>query len=154
MWATSVFGWISWKHVLLSRQKETPNTSWPANNYRRAQADVFDWAHDQGGVIRGKSGGLKPDRSRRSWSPREEEVLILALKDLVTNRWKADNGFRAGFLTRVEEFVRREIPTTTVRAQPHISSKINTWKKFYNSLNMMLDCSGVGFNSDGEMYET
>ncbi|KAG6426848.1 hypothetical protein SASPL_111083 [Salvia splendens] len=103
-----------------------------------------------GGVIRGKSGGLKPDRSRRSWSPREEEVLILALKDLVTNRWKADNGFRAGFLTRVEEFVRREIPTTTVRAQPHISSKINTWKKFYNSLNMMLDRSGVGFNSDGD----
>ena len=93
---------------------------------------------------------MKPDRSRRAWSPREEEVLILALKDLVTNRWKADNGFRAGFLTRVEEYIRREIPNTTVKAQPYISSKINTWKKFYNSLNSMLDRSGVGFNSDGD----
>ncbi|KAG6434156.1 hypothetical protein SASPL_105778 [Salvia splendens] len=59
-----------------------------------------------GGVIRGRSGGLKPERPRRSWSPREEEVLILALKDLVTNHWKADNGFRAGFLTRVDSNAR------------------------------------------------
>ncbi|KAG6426847.1 hypothetical protein SASPL_111082 [Salvia splendens] len=39
--------YVTWE-VMASRQKETPNTSWPANNYRRAQADVFDWAHDQG----------------------------------------------------------------------------------------------------------
>ncbi|KAL1565097.1 hypothetical protein AAHA92_07358 [Salvia divinorum] len=46
----------------------------------------------------GERVGRKPktDRTRRSWSTREEEVLLLALKDLVVNGWKSDNGFRAG----------------------------------------------------------
>ncbi|KAL1535659.1 hypothetical protein AAHA92_28414 [Salvia divinorum] len=98
----------------------------------------------------GRVVGAKGDRSRRSWSPREEEVLLLALKDLVSNRWKSDNGFRAGYLTRVEEILKRELPTTDMKVHPHIHSKINTWKRCYHSLSLILDRSGVGFNSDGD----
>ncbi|XP_047945776.1 uncharacterized protein LOC125192284 [Salvia hispanica] len=33
---------------------------------------------------------------------------------------------------------------------PHIYSKITTWKRNYGSLKMMLNHSGIGFNSDGK----
>ncbi|KAG6424414.1 hypothetical protein SASPL_114832 [Salvia splendens] len=44
----------------------------------------------------GHSKALKGDRSRRSWSDREEGTLFAALKELVAIRWKSDNGFRTG----------------------------------------------------------
>ncbi|KAG6415340.1 hypothetical protein SASPL_122751 [Salvia splendens] len=48
----------------------------------------------------------KTDRTRRSWSTREEEALMLALKDLVVNKWKSDNGFRGGYLAQIEEIIK------------------------------------------------
>ncbi|KAG6407790.1 hypothetical protein SASPL_130788 [Salvia splendens] len=42
---------------------------------------------------------MKIDRTRRSWSPREEEVLLSNMKGLVVIGWKADNGFRGGYLS-------------------------------------------------------
>ncbi|KAL1557052.1 hypothetical protein AAHA92_10867 [Salvia divinorum] len=98
----------------------------------------------------GQSQIVKADRTRRSWSAREEEVLVLALHDLVSGGWKSDNGFRPGYLTRVAEVMKREIPHTQLKAQPHINSKITTWKRCYYSLSLILDRSGVGFNSDGD----
>lgn len=89
----------------------------------------------------------KIDRSRRCWSDREEAILIVALKDLVAHGWKSGNGFRAGYLTRIEECLKREFPTTDIKAEPHIKSKINTWKKNFYSLSTILSRSGVGFNA-------
>ena len=42
--------------------------------------------------------------------------------------------------------MRAEIPTTDIRANPHIQSKIGVWKNNYYSLTNILDRSGVGFN--------
>ncbi|XP_047983169.1 uncharacterized protein At2g29880-like [Salvia hispanica] len=86
------------------------------------------------------------DRSRRSWSDREELALIAAMKELVATGWKADNGFRGGYLNKVEEYLLHDFPTTDLRAQPHIQSKITAWKKSYNALCIILKRSGVGFN--------
>ncbi|KAL1567441.1 hypothetical protein AAHA92_02920 [Salvia divinorum] len=38
----------------------------------------------------------KCDRSRRCWSDKEEEALIVVLKELVTLWWKSDNDFHSG----------------------------------------------------------
>lgn len=46
--------------------------------------------------VGGPTGSVKPERTRRSWTKREEEVLIIALHDIVAGGWKADNGFRPG----------------------------------------------------------
>ncbi|KAG6418912.1 hypothetical protein SASPL_121119 [Salvia splendens] len=87
------------------------------------------------------------DRSRRAWSDREEMHFIASLKELVATRWKADNGFRSGYLFKLEESMRREFPNTDLRVSPHISSKLHTWKKFYSAVSSILERSGVGFNN-------
>ncbi|KAG6389717.1 hypothetical protein SASPL_151190 [Salvia splendens] len=60
------------------------------------------------------------DRTRRSWSAREEEVLMWTLKDLVARGWKSDNGFRSGYLTRIEEVLNREFPKSGIKGTPHV----------------------------------
>lgn len=91
----------------------------------------------------------KTDRGRRSWSLKEESTLVDALKDLIAQGWKSDNGFKAGYLTKLEEALRKVFPTTDLKGSPHVNSKINSWKKNYNSLTQILARSGAGFNKDG-----
>ncbi|XP_057779530.1 uncharacterized protein LOC130998112 [Salvia miltiorrhiza] len=92
----------------------------------------------------------KTDKKRRSWSTSEQEVLLTALKELVAQGWKSDNGFRAGYLKKLEEAMKKTFPTTDVKGMPHKNSKTTTWKKDYYSLSLMLSNSGVGFNVDGK----
>ncbi|KAH6807171.1 hypothetical protein C2S51_028279 [Perilla frutescens var. frutescens] len=93
--------------------------------------------------------GNKSDKTRRSWSTKEEEVLLAALKELVVQGWKSDNGFRAGYLYKLEEAMKKEFPSTDLKGMLHINSKTTTWKKNYHSLSAMLNRSGVGFNLKG-----
>lgn len=79
----------------------------------------------------------------------EEATLILALKELIVNGWKSDNGFRAGYLNKLEDALQRAVPNTDLKALPHINSKLSSWKKSYYSLTGMLSRSGVGFNLRG-----
>ncbi|XP_057777030.1 uncharacterized protein LOC130995674 [Salvia miltiorrhiza] len=94
-----------------------------------------------------RSQANKTQQTRRSWSTKEELVLLFALKELVAQGWKSDNGFRAGFLGKLEDALKKEFPGTDLKATPHI--KIGSWKKFYNSLVSMLDKSGIG-NLNGD----
>ncbi|XP_057777941.1 uncharacterized protein LOC130996661 [Salvia miltiorrhiza] len=94
--------------------------------------------------------GNKTDQKRRSWSTDEEQVLIASLKELVAQGWKSDNGFRGGYLNKLEESMRKVFPTTDLRGMPHINSKVTTWKKMYYSLWNILKVSGVGFNVNGK----
>ncbi|KAI3454924.1 hypothetical protein Pfo_011587 [Paulownia fortunei] len=65
----------------------------------------------------GRSGlARKTFNTRRSWTVKEEQVLVFALKDLV------------------------------LRVDPLINSKIHVWKKNYGSLSIMLSRSGFGWN--------
>lgn len=99
------------------------------------------------GAFQYRRPGLRTvDRSRRSWSDKEERALIAAMKELVATGWKADNGFRGGYQNKVEEYLLHDFPTTDLRANPHIQSKITAWKKSYNGLCIILERSGVGFN--------
>ncbi|XP_057765001.1 uncharacterized protein At2g29880-like [Salvia miltiorrhiza] len=106
-----------------------------------------DIAIDGSEIGRGRVS--KSKKSRRSWSTQEEAVLLVALKELVVQGWKADNGFRAGYLNKLEDAMRNEFPNTDLRGMPHINSKISAWKKNYNSLLLMFSKSGFGFNLKG-----
>lgn len=99
------------------------------------------------GVGRSARSQNHGDRSRRVWSDRENMYFIASLKELVATGWKADNGFRSGYLQKLEESMRREFPNTDLRVSPHIQSKLHTWKKFYSAVSAILEKSGVGFNN-------
>ncbi|XP_057770560.1 uncharacterized protein LOC130990358 [Salvia miltiorrhiza] len=91
----------------------------------------------------------KSEKTRRSWTYKEEEVLLASLKELVANGWKANNGFRAGYLSKLEYAMGKAFPDTDLKGMPHINSKISSWKKSYNSLMSMVQITGVGFSSNG-----
>ncbi|KAG6394802.1 hypothetical protein SASPL_145392 [Salvia splendens] len=63
-------------------------------------------------VGRAKNG--KGDRTCHAWTDREE-VLLITQKDLVVRSWKADNGFRNDYQTRIIEAMKREFPNTDLR---------------------------------------
>lgn len=96
------------------------------------------------GSVIGRSN--KPEKSRRSWTSREEEVLIQSLKDIITKGWKSENGFKAGYLTLLENAMQTAIPGSNLRGNPHINSKIHVWKKTYSTLITILTKSGIGWN--------
>ncbi|KAG6436803.1 hypothetical protein SASPL_101705 [Salvia splendens] len=63
--------------------------------------------------------------------------------------WKSDNGYRCGYMARIEDNLQKEFLTTDLRGTPHIVSRMGAWKKNYNSLRKILSRTGVGFSSDG-----
>ncbi|KAL8511442.1 hypothetical protein ACS0TY_018012 [Phlomoides rotata] len=96
---------------------------------------------------------VKLSRGRRSWSKIEEDALILCLTNVVLERWKHDNGFKAGFQREFEKGMRKIIPGTDIVANPHINSKIYIWKKEYGALSDLLSKFGIGWNSTTSMLE-
>lgn len=55
------------------------------------------------GGKRGRGVAKKTNNTRRIWTKNEEKVLMVALKELVNNGWKSDNGFRTGYLFKLED---------------------------------------------------
>ncbi|KAL8516775.1 hypothetical protein ACS0TY_015148 [Phlomoides rotata] len=76
-----------------------------------------------------KKTGRKNDRNRRSWTPVEENVLVELMKGLVAKGWKTENGFKPGYLLKLEVEMMNKLPGTDIRANPHITSLITIWKK-------------------------
>ncbi|KAL8513546.1 hypothetical protein ACS0TY_012862 [Phlomoides rotata] len=98
---------------------------------------------------KGKTAG-----SRRTWRPNEEALLIEQLKELIsTGIWKAENGFRPGYLQKLEEKMRMNIHRTDIRAFPHINSKILTWKKHHGCIQLALGETGCGFNTSTKILD-
>ncbi|KAL8530466.1 hypothetical protein ACS0TY_007490 [Phlomoides rotata] len=80
--------------------------------------------------------GKKTDRNRRAWTLVEEIVFIGLMKDLVANGWKMENGFKPGYLLKLEAGMLKSLSGTDNRASPHITSRITIWKKIHVSMNI------------------
>ncbi|KAL0295401.1 UNVERIFIED_CONTAM: hypothetical protein Sangu_2510200 [Sesamum angustifolium] len=72
--------------------------------------------------------------TRRTWTLREEEALVNALRTIVTTGWKCENGFRCGYLSQLETLMCKQFRNSDLRVEPHINSKIHVWKKYCSSL--------------------
>ncbi|KAL3825106.1 hypothetical protein ACJIZ3_021135 [Penstemon smallii] len=83
---------------------------------------------------------------RRVWSRGEEDALILSLKELVTNGWKADNAFKSGYVVALEKMLKVRCPGSSSIVSRHINSKLTVWKKRYAVLCGILNTSGIGWN--------
>ncbi|KAG6402804.1 hypothetical protein SASPL_135017 [Salvia splendens] len=86
-------------------------------NFHRRASSVASSQETEGMCEFGRSNSTISDRSRRVWTDKEA-TLIMAMKDLVATGWKSDNGFRAGYLTRIENIKRQHLPNTDLRVQP------------------------------------
>ncbi|XP_073026832.1 uncharacterized protein [Primulina eburnea] len=99
------------------------------------------------------SKGKKTEKVRRSWTAPEEEVLIVALKDVISKGYKTENGFCNGYLPLLESAMRNAFKDSDLRGHPHITSKIHVWKKHYGCLTTMLARSGIGWNDTENMID-
>ncbi|KAG8387772.1 hypothetical protein BUALT_Bualt02G0056000 [Buddleja alternifolia] len=91
---------------------------------------------------------------RRIWTKPEEDVLVQSLKEIISTGWKADNGFRVGYLNVLQDKIMRAFLRTDLRVNSHISSKMHSWKKQYNSLYTIFGGTGVKWNPTTKMIDT
>lgn len=114
-------------------------------------SDLFVGVMEGSNSCRDSSKGKVTGNRRRVWTLKEEEVLIQALKDIVQQGWKCDNGFRTGYLMVLEKAMLKAFPDSDLRAEPHINSKVHVWKKHYASLQGMFGISGFSWNEASKM---
>ncbi|KAG6391009.1 hypothetical protein SASPL_148755 [Salvia splendens] len=115
---------------------------WGGSSSSRADCDVV--------TATSRNKFRKGKRSRRMWTPQEEDILAATLLELTATGWKSDNGFRAGYLSKIEDNLRAEFPNTDLEGNPYINSKIGAWKKSYGLLQSILSRTGVGWNHHGD----
>ncbi|KAK4394376.1 hypothetical protein Sango_1908400 [Sesamum angolense] len=73
------------------------------------------------------------------------------VKSLVVTGWKCDNGFKNGYLAQLEAHMAKNFPHGDIRAEPHITSKLNVWKKHYSTLIIMMTKSGLDWDESRNM---
>ncbi|KAG8380668.1 hypothetical protein BUALT_Bualt06G0039800 [Buddleja alternifolia] len=70
---------------------------------------------------------------KRKWKYEEDAKLVDAFLDMVNlGTYKAENGFKPGYLNYVEEKMHISLPNSGLKAKPHIESRIKTLKKDFN----------------------
>ncbi|KAK1389962.1 DNA-binding storekeeper protein-relatedtranscriptional regulator [Heracleum sosnowskyi] len=91
-------------------------------------------------------------RNKRKWTEDEDEKLVEALMELVnTGNFKADNGFKPGYLTYLENSMQIKLPNAGLKGKPHIESRIKTFKKDFTvvyDIRYGANSSGFGWNSE------
>ncbi|KAK9749796.1 hypothetical protein RND81_02G151000 [Saponaria officinalis] len=97
------------------------------------------------------SGGGR-GRNKRFWSLKEDKALVAALSDLTNDpHWKCDNGFRNGYMNRLEEVINKAIPGCCLKALPHIDSRLKTLGTKFRAIIQMLNTSGFKWDDEKHM---
>ncbi|KAF2290767.1 hypothetical protein GH714_015361 [Hevea brasiliensis] len=68
-------------------------------------------------------------------------------------KWKKENGWKNGYLLRVEELINTKLPNSGLKASPHIDSRWKTLKAKYNAIADMLNKSGFGWDETRKMIQ-
>ncbi|KAK4428746.1 hypothetical protein Salat_1174500, partial [Sesamum alatum] len=86
---------------------------------------------------------------KRKWKYEEDAKLFEALLDMVNvGAYKAENGFRPGYLNNVEEIMQVSLPNSGLKAKPHTESRIKILQRDFNIVYDMLNgpnTSGFSF---------
>ncbi|KAE8730112.1 TMV resistance protein N-like [Hibiscus syriacus] len=92
------------------------------------------------------------NRNYRPWTSNEEAKLVEALVNLTTaGGFKADNGFKSGYLQHLEQALELSVPNSGILGNPHIASKIKTIKRDWQCVYDMVNGSNTsGFGYDPE----
>ncbi|GAB4852062.1 hypothetical protein Ancab_040541 [Ancistrocladus abbreviatus] len=96
---------------------------------------------ETGEVIRGRG------KSKRFWTQEEVQALVESLHELsVDAQWKGENGFKNGYLVRLEEMLHQKVPGCGLKADPHIDSKLRALKRKFDAIHEMLGKSRFGWD--------
>ena len=88
-------------------------------------------------------------RNKRFWTSEEDEILLQSLLEMSHNpKWRGENGFKGGYMNKLEEMISTKLPICGLKAEPHIESRLKHWSDKYIAMAKMLNQSG--FNWDDE----
>ncbi|XP_074575297.1 uncharacterized protein LOC141831793 [Curcuma longa] len=90
----------------------------------------------------------KTSSTKHLWTKQEDVVLVDCLVELSKNSaWKSENGFRTGYLLHLEKVMAAKLPSSNLKATPHIESRYKLLKRQFHAINEMLNhSSGFGWN--------
>ncbi|KAL9230846.1 hypothetical protein vseg_006142 [Gypsophila vaccaria] len=105
-----------------------------------------------GCAIGGASEGGR-GKNNRFWTKEEDNALvIMALSDLNADpHWKCENGFRNGYMVRLEEIISKDVAGCGLKALPHIDSRLKTLVTKFRAIVQMLDTSGFKWDDERQM---
>ncbi|KAK6115433.1 hypothetical protein DH2020_007702 [Rehmannia glutinosa] len=89
-------------------------------------------------------------KNKRKWKHEEDMKLVETLLDMVNlGMYKAENGFKPGYLNYVEDKMQTSLPNSGLKAKPHIESRIKTLKRDFHIVYDMLNGPNTsGFGMD------
>uniref|UniRef100_A0A803MID6 Myb/SANT-like domain-containing protein n=1 Tax=Chenopodium quinoa TaxID=63459 RepID=A0A803MID6_CHEQI len=97
------------------------------------------------------SGGGR-GRNKRFWTAQKDEVLVEALSELAVDpHWRCENGFRSGYMVRLEEVIGKALPGCGLKATPHIDSRLKTLGAKFRAISQMLNTSGFVWDDEKKM---
>ncbi|KAL6537677.1 hypothetical protein OROHE_012304 [Orobanche hederae] len=106
-----------------------------------------------GGSRSGSGNGTGKGRSnKRFWTTDEDKALVGALHELsIDPNWKCENGFRNGYMVRLEELIGKAAPGCGLKAVPQIDSRLKTLVGKYRAILQMLGTSGFKWDDERHM---
>ncbi|XP_074303744.1 uncharacterized protein LOC141638226 [Silene latifolia] len=111
----------------------------------------MDESTASGGAIGVASAGGR-GKNKRFWTKEEDNALVAALSDLNADpHWKCENGFRNGYMVRLEEIISKAIPGCGLKALPHIDSRLKTLVTKFRAIVQMLGTSGFKWDDERQM---
>ncbi|XP_042382113.1 uncharacterized protein LOC121974902 [Zingiber officinale] len=90
----------------------------------------------------------KTINTKHLWTKQENVVLIDCLVELSKDSaWKSENGFQTGYLLHLKKLMAAKLPSSNLKATPHIESRYKLLKRQFYAINEMLNHSSeFGWN--------
>ncbi|KAL2930724.1 tRNA pseudouridine synthase B [Bienertia sinuspersici] len=68
-------------------------------------------------------------------------------------KWKSENGFKIGYMNKLEELIKSVFPNCGFKATPLIESRIKHWSEKYSVMAQMLSISGFEWDAEKKMLQ-
>ncbi|KAG6487569.1 hypothetical protein ZIOFF_056157 [Zingiber officinale] len=95
-------------------------------------------------VLPGWEGSAADGRVLRDAISRRNDLKIPQVKN---SAWKSENDFRTGYLVHLAKLMAAKLPSSSLKATPHIESRYKLLKRQFHAITEMLNhSSGFGWN--------
>ena len=90
----------------------------------------------------------KTQSTKHLWTKQEDAAFVDCLVEFSKDSaWKSENGFRTGYLVHLEKLMAVKLPSSSLKATPHIESRYKLLKRQFHAITEMLNhSSGFGWN--------
>ncbi|KAI8543353.1 hypothetical protein RHMOL_Rhmol08G0210500 [Rhododendron molle] len=139
--------------ILSTAQYPHPELS-PNPNYYQTQIDAVNrLVNAMDNTQQCDVATKKAAKTRRSWRKTEEDALMKCMVTEISDKWRAENGFKPGFFTVLEKEMEKVMPESKIKASPHIDSKVKYWRQTYAKIHDILKLSGFGWDHVNKRIE-